>query len=277
MIGHHRSQLMNEAEMSLKGTAKASLPRGIGLQVLQFLRAEFPNPCTPKIIEAGTGLGKRSYEAIKKWLQRNEGTHVVKTAPGGWYRARADPKLLARLGLEPLKIHAIQARLSLSGGRPPAIKGHRDSKDPNTIHSSWQGHKLTAQEQADGGMFISLRCSKDPLSMEKFGQLTAFLYGLAGGESVQLTSCDLNTDVQDHLLRMRGVESVELGDFHGAAVKIYNKTVIEATRLETCFHRLDISMAEAASMLHSLTQRPAEAPAPAFFGPTSGVKPYDFI
>lgn len=275
MVGHLNSALMAEAEMSPKGTKKPSPVRGIGVQVLQFLRAEFPSPATPKTIAAGTGAGSKSYEAIKKWLQRNDGTWVIKTAPGGWYRARADPKLLARIGLQPLKVHAIQARLSPNGGRPPALEGHRDND--GTIKAEWQGRKLTAQPMADGGLFISLRASTDPLSVEQFGQLTAWLYGLAGNGSVRLTSCDLNVDTEDHLLRMRGVESVELGDFHGATVKLYNKRVIEATRLETCFHRLDLGMAEAAQLLHGLTAQPAPAPAPAFFGPTSGVQPHDFI
>lgn len=272
MIGHLNSALMAEAECPQKGQEKRPSIRGLGVHVMAFLRSEFPAPATPRTIAAMSG---QSYEGVKKWLQRNEGTWVVKTAAGGWYRARADPKLLARIGLQPLKVHAIQARLSPNGGRPPAIKGHRD-KDGNTT-AEFMGRRLTAQPMADGGLFISLRASKNPLTVEQFGQLTAYLYGLAGGGSVRLTSCDLNVDTDDHLLRMRGVESVELGDFHGATVKLYNKRVMEATRLETCFHRLDMGMAEAAQLLHGLTARPEAPPAPAFFGPTSGVREHDFI
>lgn len=268
---HGHSVLFSEAETSPIGTKKASLLRGTGLQVVQFLRAEFPSPCTPRTIAAQTGA---SYEAVKKWLQRNEGNHVVKTAAGGWYRARADPRLLAKIGLEPLKVHAIQVSLSPLEGRPPAIEGQRD-KD-GTVRSSWQGHKLTAQPQA-GGWFISLRCSTDPLSVEKFGQFTAWLYGLSGGGRVLLRSCDLNIDTAEHIMKMRGVESVELGDFHGATVKLYNKKVIQATRLEACFHRVDLGMAEAARFLNVLTARPEEPPPVAFYGPSSGVREHDFI
>ena len=270
--GHLASALMAEAECPRKGQEKRPAVRGVGLHVLAFLRAEFPSPATPRTIAKMSG---QSYEAVKKWLQRNDGVWVVKTAPGGWYRARADPKLLARIGLQPLKVHGIQARLSLNGGRPPWIEGHRD-KDGNTV-AEFLGRRLTAQPMADGGLFISLRASKEPLSVEEFGQFTAYLYGVAGGGSVRLTSCDLNVDTDDHLLRLRGVESVELGDFHGATVKLYNKRVIEATRLETCFHRLDLGMAEAAQILHGMTARPEDPPAPAFFGPTSGWREHDFI
>ncbi len=266
------SALFSEAEVSPQGTKKASLLRGTGLQVIQFLRTEFPSPCTPRTIAAQTGA---SYEAVKKWLQRNEGKHVVKVAAGGWYRARADPRLLAKIGLEPLKVHAIQVSVSPLQGRPPAIQGQRD-KD-GTVRSTWQGHKLTAQPQSDGGWFISVRCSTDPLSVEKFGQLTAWLYGLSGGARVRLRSCDLNIDTADHILKMRGVESVELGDFHGATVKLYNKQVIQATRLEACFHRVDLGMAEAANFLNALTARPEEPPAPALIGPDAAWRHNDFI
>lgn len=272
MIGHHSAQLFSEAQMSPKGTKKPSPVRGVGLHVLQFLRNEFPNPCTPALVAKSTG---QSHEAIKKWLQRNEGTWVVRTAPGGWYRARADPRLLAQIGLEPLKVHAVQVALSPNGGRPPSIEGQRDRD--GTIRSSWQGHKLTAQPMNDGGLFISVRCSKDPMTVEKFGQLTAWLYGLAGGKPVKLKSCDLNIDTADHILKMRGVESVELGDFHGATVKLYNKQVIQATRLEACFHRLDLGMAEAAQILNGLTSKPQEPEFPAFHGPGSEWRVNDFI
>jgi len=271
MIGHHKATLFQEAEVSPKGTKKESPVRGVGIHVLQCLRDEFPSPCTPALISKITG---QSHEAIKKWLQRNQGVWVIRTAPGGWYRARADPRLLAKIGLEPLKVHAIQVSVSPNGGRPPAIEGQRD-KD-GTVRSSWQGHKLTAQPQKDGGLFISVRCSKDPMSVEKFGQLTAWLYGLSGGKRVVLRSCDLNIDTADHILKMRGVESVELGDFHGATVKLYNKQVIQATRLEACFHRVDLGLAEAANFLNALTARPQEAPQP-IVGPGSEWRVNDFI
>lgn len=261
--------------MSPEGTQNVSRLQGVGKYIMEYLRAEFPAPATPAQITAGAGLPKSSHAAVKKWLQRKNGIWVVKTIRG-WYRARADVQLLQRIGLDPLKVHAIQVELmSPNGGRPPAIEGQRD-KD-GTVRGSWQGKKLTAQPTAAGGLFISLRASTDPLTIEQFGQFTAWLYGLAGNGSVKLRSFDLNTDVSDHLMRMRGVESMELGDFHGATVKLYNKQVIEATRLETCFHRLDLGMAEAAQILHGLTQAPPEPPAPAFFGPTSGRSPYDFI
>lgn len=239
---------------------------------MAFLRDEFPSPATPKIIASRTGA---SWEAVKKWLQRNDGNWVVKTAPGGWYRARADPRLLAKIGLEPLKVHAIQVSLSLPGGRPPAIEGPRDKS--GTIRSTWQGHAMTMQPQGADGWFISVRCSKDPMTVEKFGQLTAWLYGLSNGGRVLLRSCDLNIDTADHIMRMRGVESVELGDFHGATVKMYNKRVIQATRLEACFHRLDLGMAEAARFLNVLTARPEEAPAPVVHGPNADWGQHDFI
>lgn len=269
MIGHHNSQLMQEAQTSPVGTKKPSPVRGLGIHVMQCLRAEFPSPCTPAMIAKATG---QSHEGIKKWLQRNEGKHVVRTAPGGWYRARADPKLLARIGLQPLQVHAIQALVSPVGGRPPQLEGQRDGN--GNIKTEWNGRALTAQP-AEGGLFVSLRASKDPLSVEAFGQFTAYLYGLAGGGSVQLKSCDLNVDVDDHLMRLRGVESVELGPFHAATVKIYNKQIIEATRLESCFHRLDLGMAEAAQILHGLVAKP-QAPEP-IVGPGSGWRTNDFI
>lgn len=277
-VGHHaKPALFTEAQMSPLGTKKWSLLPGVGAPIMEYLRAEFPAPATPAQITAGAGLPKASHAAVKKWLQRKNGTWVIKTVRG-WYRARADPQLMHRIGLDPIKLHALQVEImSPVQGRPPAIEGQRDSKDPNTIHAAWQGRKITAQQTKQGGLFVSMRATTDPLTVEEFGQWTAWLYGVAGNGSVMLRNFDLATDTADHLMRLRGLEAMQLGDFHGAVVKIYNKQVIEATRLETCFHRLDLGLAEAAHLLHSMTARPAEPPAPAFYGPTSGVSPYDFI
>lgn len=265
------SDFFSEAECPPKGQKKGP-SSGVGVLVMQYLRSEFPNVCTPKMVSAATG---QEHEAVKKWLQRNHGTWVTRKTRG-WYRARADTRLLGRIGMDPLKVHALQVSLSPSQGRPPAIEGQRDSS--GQINAQWQGRKLTAQPQADGGLFVSLRASTDPMDIPTFGQFTAWLYGVAGGGAVRIKSFDLATDTQNHLMRMRGAESMELGDFHGATVKLYNKQVIDATRLETCFHRLDLGVAEAANILNGIVQRPEPPlPAPAYYGPTSGVTPFDFI
>lgn len=247
------SQFFLEASSPRKGQRKRPL-RGDGLRIMQQLRPVFPQPMTPK--EIRTVVPGVSYESVKKWLQRNEGQHVVKVAHG-WYRARADAQLLRKLGIEPLKVHAIQALLkSRDGGLPPALEGlgsPRTTKDGQAIRvAEYEGRVVTVQA---GGM-VSVRASKDPFSVPEFGRLAAWLEGLTGGGSCELQGFDLNVDVDEHRLRMGGMKTLSLGGFAHGLLKIYDKQERQATRIEACVHGVKLDVQEAAAIIGQLSSPP---------------------
>lgn len=138
--------LFSEAACPPKGHGKRP-PSGVGLRVLQVLYEEFPAPLQPKFISA---RARTPYPGTKKWLTRNEGVWVVCISGGGWYRARATLALLRRVGLEPLKVHALQLMVkSLGGGSPPQLQGlgtpHKTADGQVVRKTEWNGRLVTVQ------------------------------------------------------------------------------------------------------------------------------------
>lgn len=234
-----------EAECPRKGHFKRPL-RGGPLKIMQYLYSEFPSPATPKQIATGTGV---SYEAVKKWLQRNQGPWRVVQDLRGWYRAWATPKLLQGIGLEPMKVHALQIQMSPNGGGPPQIEGQRDKAD-------FRGRPVTLQA-SKGGVLVSVRASTEPFSPEEFQDLVAYLEGLGRGCDLSVLSVDFGVDVKDHVLRIRGAESLSLHAWNQGYLKAYNKQIIQATRFEACFHRLDLRPEEVTGILQGIGERPS--------------------
>lgn len=218
---------------------------------MRLLREEFPSPLQPKQVAAYTRV---SHANAKKWLNRNTGHHVVLVAEPGWYRAMADHRLLKRIGLEPYQVHALQVTIkSPNGGPPPALRGlgttHQTRDGQEVRKAEFKGRAVTVQ----AGGLVSVRASTAPLDVQEFMELSAWLDGLAGGGDVQIVSMDLNVDVDDHRLKMSGVQSMSLGPFANALWKVYNKQVVQATRIEACVHRVDLSMQEAARILQEFS------------------------
>lgn len=218
---------------------------------MQALRAEFPNPLQPKQL---VPLAKVTHANAKKWLARNEGTWVVAHGARGFYRAMADMSLLKQIGLEPFKVHALQVLLkSPSGGLPPALGGlgHEKKTRSGQVQrvADFLGRRVTVQ---DGGL-VSIRASTDPFTVDEFTRLSAWLDGLTGGGTTKLESVDLNVDMEQHKVSMRGIKSMSLAAFTDGLVKLYDKQVIQATRLEACVHRTDLTVPEAARILQEFT------------------------
>lgn len=258
-----KSQLFSEAECPPQGHVKR--PQGrVAIRTLAVLYAEFPNPQQPKMLATAARV---EYEACKKWLQRATGSWVVNVPdkehhPTGWYRARATLKLLRNLGMDPLGIHRVEvvmpAPVSLARGVPPRLAGlgTPHPRDPNTRTTEWNGHHVTLQGHNDGGHTVKVRSSTKPFSASEFVELAAWLDGLAAPAKCILTDCDLNIDGKEHRYRFSGAQSQQLGDWTAAYVKAYNKQAIGATRIEYCFHRLDIGLSEAARLLNELATPP---------------------
>lgn len=244
------SRFFLEAECPRKGHSLRPL-RGGPLKIMQHLYNEFPSLQQPKQISKATGV---SYEAVKKWLQRNQRPFRVVQEIRGWYRAWATLKLLRGIGLEPLKVHALQIQMSPNGGSPPQIKGQRDTMD-------FRGRKVTLQPSR-GGVMASVRASVNPFSVGEFQDMVSFLEGLGYGCDLSVIGSDFGVDVKDHVLRIRGVESVSLQAWNKAYLKAYNKQVIQATRFEACFHRLDLDPGEVVSLLQGIGERPSQGVVP---------------
>lgn len=256
--------LFSEAACPPKGQQKRP-PSGVGLRVLQTLYDEFPAPLQPKLIAAQARV---PYEGAKKWLQRNDGTWVVRVSGGGWYRARATLALLRRVGLEPLKVHALQVMVkSLSGGTPPQLQGLGTAKktaDGQVVRKAdWNGRTVTVQPGPRGAL-VSVRASTHPISIPLFNELSAWLHGLATPGTVTVQDFDLNVDGADHRLKVSGAQAMSLGGFQGSLLKVYNKQVIHATRIEACFHRVNLDLPEVARVLNELATPPYE---PGLFPP----------
>jgi hypothetical protein len=244
--------LFSEAECPPKGR-KIRPPRGVGLRALQVLYDEFPNPRRPKDLarEART-----PYEGTKKWLTRNKGVWVMESPSSGWYRARATLALLRRIGLEPPRVHALQLLCkSPDGGTPPQLQGlgHKRVLRDGTVQreADWNGRKVTVQAGPDGAL-VSIRASTDPIPVPLFSELAAYLHGLCTPGTVVVKGFDLGIDTANHRLAAAGVEAVTLYGFQGDLLKVYNKRCIQATRLEACFHRIDLPMSEVARVLNEL-------------------------
>ena len=234
-------------------------PSGVGLRVLQILYEEFPAPLQPKFISA---RARTPYPGTKKWLTRNDGLWVVQVSTGGWYRARATLQLLRRVGLEPLKVHALQLMVkSLGGGSPPQLQGlgtPTKTADGQVVRKTeWNGRMVTVQAGPHGAL-VSVRASTNPISIPLFNELAAWLHGLATPGTVTVQDFDLNVDGANHRLKVSGAESVSLGGFQGGLLKIYNKQVIDATRIEACFHRVNLGLPEVARVLNELATPPYE-------------------
>lgn len=257
------SQLFSEAACPPKGQKNRPL-RGVGLRLVQVLRREFPQPMQPKELATTT---RQSHEGTKKWLQRNEGVHVTSELRG-WYRARADLRLLRQIGLEPYKVHAIKVRIvSRIGGTTPRPGGQFRAellRDGQVQHvAEFKGRRVTWQ----AGNMVSVRSSTQPFTVPEFTELAAWLEGIANGAEVRLDDFDLGIDTESHRLKIAGMsrkqitaQSLTLGGFAGGLWKIYNKQVIQATRLEACLHRVDLSVKEAAGLLHELSVEPFVPP-----------------
>lgn len=233
----------------------------MGLRVLQVLYDEFPSPLQPKVAAA---MARTPYEGTKKWLQRSEGHWVVNVQDSGWYRARATLHLLRRIGLEPLRVHALQCVLkSLGGGSPPQAQGlgfASPAADGQVIRrADWYGRAVTVQPGPDGAL-LSLRASTNPIPIPLFNELAAWLQGLATPGTVTVLGFDLNVDADEHRLKVaiagdaRG--SISLGGFQSGLLKVYSKQVIDATRIEACFHRVDLDLPEVARLLNELGTPP---------------------
>jgi hypothetical protein len=241
---------------------KNRLPQGAGLRILQILRAEFPNPLTPKQIAP---LARVTHANAKKWLNRNEGTWCRLTTRGS-YRALADAKLLKRIGLEPYQVHGIQAvALSPNGGLPPAIKGLGDTKrtkDGQVMQrAEFRGRTVTVQ---DGGL-ISIRATTMPFDVPEFMECLSWLEGLTTGATVRITKLELNTDVPDWRLRMDGA-ALTLHGVREGLWKAYQKRELQVLRFEAAPRRVDMSLQEVARVLQEFSTAPADL----FYPPGNG-------
>ena len=254
------SQLFSEAACHREGQKKCP-SKGVGTRVLQLLYDEFPNPLQPRLISR---LAKAPYPGTKKWLTRNEGLHVVNIG-NGFYRAKATWNLLKRIGIEPITVHGIGARIeSLRGGSPPQIEGQGTVLPNGDVVAEFHGRRVTMQRTKDGGVWVQCRATTDPLSVPAFAEFSAWLKGLANGRPVKMEQWELSVDPEDHRMRLDGVQAVTLRGFTDHLWKIYNKSVTKATRIESCWHRLDMKPDEAAALLHAVTSRPMELHRPAW-------------
>lgn len=263
-LGGLKSQLFSEASCPPKGQKKRP-PHGVGLRALQVLYDEFPTPLQPKMVSA---LARTPLEGTKKWLARSEGTWTVKVSAGGWYRARATLQLLRRIGIEPLHVHALVLFVkSLAGGTPPQLaglgKGVQTADGQTVRKADWYGRPITIQP-GPAGALVSIRASTQPISIPLFNELAAWLYGLATPGTVEVKDFDLAADTANHRLKLSGLTSMTLGSFHGSLLKVYDKRVIEATRIEACFHRVNLDIGEVGRLLNELATPPYE---PGLFPP----------
>jgi hypothetical protein len=259
------SQLFSEAACPPQGQGKR-LPKGVGLRVLQFLHADFPNTSQPAHIAQ---VSRSPYAGTKKWLTRNNGVWVVNDRNSGWYRARASAKLLKAVGMTPLALHAIQVRIqSPEGGLPPQLRGlgtgYRTKDGQEMRRAVWNGHEVTVQA-AGFGALLSMRSSKNPVTVPLFNEFSSWVHDLAYPGHAMVEGYDLGVDGKGHRVRVVGCQSMSLGGFHSGLLKMYNKQVIGATRLEACFHRLDLSMSEVARVLNEIATPPYD---PGLFPPT---------
>jgi len=246
------STFFAEAECPPKGHEKRPRLQGSGLQIVQHLYAEFPSHRSPKQIAFAT---RKSHDAVKKWLRRKTAESYVVQGERGWYRARATVKLLAGIGLEPLKVHALQVQMSPKRGSPSLLQGLGD-------RAEFRGRRVTFQP-SKGGVMASIRASTDPLSAGEFQDLVAWLEGVGQGCGIEVRKADFGVDVRDHVLRLDGVEAVTLQAWNGAYLKAYNKQVVQATRFEACFHRLDLEPGEVVNILQGIGERPSSYEPPA--------------
>lgn len=266
--GGLNSQLFSEAACPPKGQ-KNRPPSGVGLRVLRVLWDEFPRPFQPKQVAY---LAQTPHEGTKKWLQRNEGTWVARegvvhtpfgrldNGGGGWYRARATLQLLRKRGWDPLAVHALQMLVkSLGGGTPPQLGGLGTPRKlaDGTVQreTEWNGRKVTIQPGAHGAL-VSIRASQEPISIPLFNELSAWLHGLATPGTVMVQNFDLATDSQTHQVRVAGAESLSLAGFHGSLLKVYHKRSLEVTRVEACFHRVNLDLGEVGRLLNELATPP---------------------
>jgi hypothetical protein len=126
------------------------------------------------------------------------------------------------------------------------------------------GRPVTVQPGPHGAL-VSIRASTNPISIPAFNELAAWLHGLATPGHVEVLDFDLNVDVADHRLKVSGAQSVSLGGFRDGLLKVYNKQAIQATRIEACFHRVNMGVPEVARLLNELATPPYD---PGLFPPT---------
>ena len=251
-VGSGVSALFLEAECPHKGHKTRPCLQGSGVRIVQHLYAEFPSHQSPKQIAAAT---RQSHEAVKKWLRRKTAEWYTVQSLRGWYRARATVKLLSGIGLEPLKVHALQVQMSPNRGSPSLLQGLGDKAE-------FRGRVVTFQA-SKGGVMASVRASKEPFNAGEFQDLVAWLEGLGHGCSVLVRKADFGVDVRDHVMRLDGVEAVTLQAWNAAYLKAYNKQVVQATRFEACFHRLDLQPDEVVHILQGIGERPSSYEPPA--------------
>jgi hypothetical protein len=274
--------------------ASLPLPTGrLGRAIVSFLRGVFPRTEQPKTIARQI---KEKHASVRREIGRlEERGFVVNVDETGWYRAWADPRLLAFAERPEPSVHGLQilAAVPLSypsgvprGLRQARLQGHEadgwhgDENGGNgqAVRHFWiEGRRVEFRASETGRLQISVHATDNPIRFEDWDKFVSELRGLAQGLGVDLrapttvlSNVEFNADWRQFFLS--GVKRMKLAHVSTAWGQIYQKNR-DALRMELRVAPQGLKFEEAAAALIFLTEYRVpmvpEVPAPSAPDPFS--------
>lgn len=274
-----------QSPLQVGASATPRAPTGrVAKLIDSYLRGIFPRPETPKLI--AMQIREKHATVRKEIFRMEEAGQVINVQSTGWYRAWADPSLLALAEKPEPCLHGLQIETvaPLSGWGPPrgalqaTLRGDGEwapvKSNDSAQRTEWVGgRRVTFQAYGTGTALVSVNASAKPVTFEEWPEFYGELKGLSKGVGLDLevptsrcVGVEFNVDWRAFFLS--GVTRMKVAHFAKAWGQIYQKHRT-ALRMELRVAPTELTIEEAARAISILAQgappvrvAPATEPAP---------------